>query len=166
LNFRGVLFSIPVYAKNSPQPALGSVSVDGETVGLPLLMNVKPLAAKALQDDYPILIVREVIRVIAKQIVAGGTEQGAGQNAGLLVSLLNLVSSNADLRSWLTLPQDVQVWQDFLPLGAHVLTISVNGHTQTASFTLEGQHALVLWAFDHSGGLVVRQIPVALGYGT
>ncbi len=160
LNFNGVMFSIPIYAKSSVVPLIAEVKIDHQRTTLPVLMSVKPLAAKALTEDYPIIIVREVLRVIAKQVLAAQVQRKGGLAGEVAVLVYNVVSSNADLRSWLTLPQDIQVWQDFLPLGPHRLSIEVNGVQESIPLDLQANTNVVIWAASVGPSLIVHRILV------
>ena len=69
------------------------------------------------------MITRQILRIVAKK----GSQQEAAKRSdglGLAMLLFNLVSENADQRSWLTLPNDAQIFRGSLGKGGHTLLLN------------------------------------------
>ncbi len=109
-----------------------SVSVAGNTVGTTSpIVYVQALAAKALREELPLMMVRQVLRVVAKKKMADEAGDKFGGLAGLGTMIFNAVSENADLRSWLTLPNDAQIMRGYVAEGEQELQLT-NGTAQGA----------------------------------
>lgn len=82
--------------------------------------NVCALATKALVEDYPKIFIRQILRLITKdqmQRQLGNQSPGLG----LIAAIASYATERADLRSWLTLPNNVQIADVRLPQGTHTL---------------------------------------------
>jgi len=81
---------------------------------------VRSLAAKALVEDYPRIFLRQLLRLVTKTELQNKADKEDRTLRGI-TSLASLLSENADRRSWLTLPDTVQVADFFLPEGTYPL---------------------------------------------
>ncbi len=89
--------------------------LEGETY---VLTDVEAIAMRDLQDQLPILVLKQVLRASAKGAVARTAREEGGVLGAVAVDLYNIFSEQADLRSWTTLPKNVQVAR--IPLGTGV----------------------------------------------
>jgi len=126
------------------------------------LMNVYDLAAKNLMDRYPIIVVQAVLSVIAKAAVTAGLadSQSSSSVAGLIAlagSVYGALTSNADCRSWLTLPANEQVWQAYLPNGSQVLNLSNNGHNTAVNLLVRSSKVNLIWVVQ-AGNLMQAHV--------
>ncbi|MEI7816087.1 MAG: hypothetical protein WCI45_02735, partial [Desulfuromonadales bacterium] len=76
-----------------------------------------------LKEKAPVIATRQIVRAIAKAAAAAAAKQNLGELGQLAVSVWNLVSENADLRSWLTLPANAQILRATLPVGDYKLAL-------------------------------------------
>ena len=87
------------------------------------ICDVRALAVKALKEKAPVLATRQIIRAVAKGVTAAEARKKMG-DLGLFAAIIwNLVSENADLRSWLTLPSNAQIFRTTLPAGSYQLAL-------------------------------------------
>jgi uncharacterized protein len=91
------------------------------------ICNVAALAARALAEQMPGILTRQVARAVAKGVSTHAAKEAGGEWAGLAMTIFNLVTENADLRSWLTLPAHVHVLSAWTDAGERVLGLSVPG---------------------------------------
>ena len=88
------------------------------------VVDVAALAVKHLKEQIPGMLVRQTLRAFTKYEM----QQQAGKNGGLagqlFANVYNIVSENADRRSWLTLPQTGQVMRFNLASGSRELNFS------------------------------------------
>lgn len=91
------------------------------------------LAIKALKEKVSSIAIRQVIRSTLKVVAAAEAKKKLGGLGSLAVSAYNFISENADLRSWTTLPFDIQIIRITLPPGEHNFIISHSGSGATAS---------------------------------
>jgi hypothetical protein len=104
----------------SPAPEL-DVSVSGDGARTQTICNLDAMAVQSLKEDYLAIMVRQVLRMIAKYKM----QKQAGDGAmGILMKVANLVTDNADDRNWRTLPQEVQVAELFVPAGKTTVSCS------------------------------------------
>jgi hypothetical protein len=88
-----------------------------------LLCDVRGLALKSLQEKMPILLTRQVVRAVSKALAQQTARQRFGDAGQLGMMLYSVLSENADLRSWLTLPENVQILRVNLPVGEQQLRL-------------------------------------------
>lgn len=100
------------------------------------IVRLQSLAAKQLQDEMPAIVVRQVVRVIAKEEMRQQMSRKGGDIGNILAGLYNIVSEKADTRSWSTLPDSIHILRmDFAP-GKHEVDMSINGNKRTVSFEI------------------------------
>lgn len=96
------------------------------------------LALRALKEEAKWRIIRQSARVVIKGSVfaAGTTMAVASDNAGVQAAgvgimvasaIYNNMSENADLRSFMTLPENVQILVADIPAGEHKLVFATQG---------------------------------------
>ena len=153
-------FVFPAYQGNAPTPMSLSVSDDQQRWGnTDVVVRTLPLAAHSLKDHYPFIFIRAVLRLVAK---AAMTHQANKQNgfAGLIAQIYSVVSNQADLRSWLTLPSNVQVLQHYAKPGHYKLLLQQSSHRQNVSVTLQSGKTTLLWVVDVGDRFIVHRIPI------
>lgn len=100
------------------------LSIEG---GSPLrssvITDVSAQARKSLADEYPAIFIRQALRLIAKYQIQKQLEQESSF-AGFAAQVFNLITDQADLRSWSTLPSTLQVAHSSLPAGFHRLSLN------------------------------------------
>ena len=110
--------SVPRFSSVPKRSRTLHVEIENQSVGATTsLENVMQVGRNNLNDRIAWVTTKALLRSAAKTIivdqVAEGVEEEHGQWAGIFVglagSLLNSYSESADLRSWLTLPNDIQV---------------------------------------------------------
>ncbi|WP_146066665.1 COG3014 family protein [Candidatus Venteria ishoeyi] len=130
-----VAISFPIYQGYSIPGSL-IVSRDQHRLGrTQMLTKVASMVAKALQEQRVGLIIRQLGRAVAKAELQRFSYDQGGNAVGLLVNLYNLFSEHADLRSWLSLPNNVQLLRIHVPAGIHQLQFqdSASGLRQNLS---------------------------------
>lgn len=95
-----------------------------ESVQSRVLESIEATAKRHLEDRMG----RVVAKAIAQAAVKAGIATGVGiaadsQELGLLTGLLLFAMSEADTRSWLLLPGELQVARIYLPAGTHELSL-------------------------------------------
>ena len=119
----GIAF--PVYDTVPTRLALLQVRIDGEPAGKTgELSDVEAKAIRTLVDDIPVLVARQVVRAVIKGVAADAAND-ADPLLGLFVNIYNLASEQADLRSWLLLPKNIQALRCYPSEGPHTVTFQV-----------------------------------------
>jgi hypothetical protein len=115
------------------------------------LVDTLAMAAKSLQEDYPAILTREVLRFATKTIstivAANAARQSAGDYGPLASLAVTMVGSAyqqlttvADIRSWLLLPNNAQLFVDNMPAGQYLVNI---GGSQENVNIKNGKNTLV-----------------------
>jgi len=119
-----VTIAFPIYREQwSPQTPV-SVSADGIPLGdTDPICDVRALAVKALKEKVPVIATRQIIRAIARGASNNFAKNQFGDLGTIGMSLVNYATENADLRSWITLPSNVQVLRASLPSGARKISL-------------------------------------------
>lgn len=87
------------------------------------ICDVRALAVKALKEKAPVIATRQILRAVAKGVTAAEARKKIGELGQFAVSVWNIVSESADLRSWLTLPANAQILRTTLPAGSYSLSL-------------------------------------------
>lgn len=131
------------------------VSISGAKTSTPAApaLDVRSLAYRDLNEHLPGVIARNISRA-AVQAGAQTAVNLAGGNsyAKLAVFAANTVVTavrRADTRSWITLPDGQQVWEDGEMAPANYqIGVEVNGRTVTVPVTLGANETKLLWIAD------------------
>ena len=119
-----VTVAFPMYNEKRSSPLALRVLNGADLLGsTEMICDVRALAVKALQEKAPTIAVRQVLRTIGKVAAAAQMKKQAGELGQLAGLVWNYVSESADLRSWLTLPADVQIFRIKLPAGKYQLAL-------------------------------------------
>ena len=110
--------AFPIYRGAWSEPTPLEIRANNKTLSSAAITYPRALAVKTLKDEAAELAVRQALRVYAKYKI----QEEAGVAA--LAHVYNFVSERADLRSWLTLPNDVQIIRLPLPEGQHTLSLT------------------------------------------
>ena len=119
-----VTIAFPIYDERwTPQTPLRILN-NNELVGsTEPICDVRALAVKALKEKAPVIATRQIIRAVAKGATAAEARKQMGDFGLLATNIWNIISENADLRSWLTLPSNAQILRTTLPAGHYQLTL-------------------------------------------
>jgi len=147
-SIRTVSVSYPVI-EPSTDPLLSAMTVSDKSFKLERVVDVNVMARRALKDEMPGMVVRGVVRAIAKGVVQDQLEKNGGLLGAIIGSVASAVTEQADDRMWRMLPGRVYVARGYLPPGEH--TVSVNGRNVVVN--VDGQYALVPLRFYESSVL-------------
>ena len=163
---RGQFFAIALPFYGQAQDLSGiyhSVQLDGKPLQPPeLTSRTSLLAENDLREAYPGIVLRQVARLVAKDIATNATLDALNRQddaAGLAVGLAALggvvamqaASTQADTRSWLSLPARADVLDIGLTPGQHRLTVTStygSGRTETLEFEAPPRGVVVVRLID------------------
>lgn len=152
--------AFPTYDPRDFTPARPlRVRADGETRTTEALAPVGPMAARALKERMPAMLVRQTLRAAAKYEAQKRAHEQLGPFAAFTTQIYNLVSERADLRSWLTLPAHAQATRLRLPAGEHELELSGPGGGATVSVPVTAGATTFVRAVQPAGELRVEVLP-------
>lgn len=136
--------ALPSYQNRLRQYSGLSLSYQGKQYQSQEIVRLQSLAAKQLQDEMPVIVTRQIVRVIAKEEVRQQMSRKGGDIGNILAALYNVASEKADTRSWSTLPDSIHILRmDFSP-GKHEVEMNINGNKRTVTFEInEDRQTLV-----------------------
>jgi hypothetical protein len=124
-------------------------------LGAPLtaqtIANIDALAINALKEDLPAALFRQAARVYAKyQMNRSVQSSGKGGNnpidAGAIVmQLFNVITEQADRRSWLTLPRQAQIARQFIDAGNYNIRLN---NSQSVKIEVKPQRSTLIWVIE------------------
>jgi uncharacterized protein len=148
--------SIPYYSNNQEYIHAANIRVkdkngiilQGKTA---LLVDTNLLAKKSLSEQYTAIVTREILRLIFKSTATYQLQKEAGITGLLVGSVYSVLTSRADLRSWLLLPENIQLYQSLISKGAYTLFID----NRKYRFLVKPNRTTLIWvtrigSFVHS----------------
>ena len=141
-------FALPMYTQFPPPPEPLAVSVDNRRLGgTAMICDVNALAARALAERMPGIIARQVVRAVAKGMASKVAKDQAGELGALAMSIYNVASEQADLRSWLTLPANIQIFSTWHAPGRRTVELAATngGNLWSGEVTLEPGKTTMLY---------------------
>lgn len=123
-------FALPVYNGTLVKYPSLTINLAGQTYTSEQIVRLQSLAAKELQQQMPSLLTRQALRLVAKENLRTTMSQQGGDIGNILAVLYNVASEQADTRSWLTLPDEVQILRLSLPPGQQAIELNIGGKTE------------------------------------
>ncbi|MGX9460035.1 COG3014 family protein [Shewanella sp. A14] len=115
------------------------------------IANINALAINALKEDLPAALFRQAARVYAKyrlnQSAQSNSRSANNQiDAGAMVmQIFNIISEQADRRSWLTLPRQAQIAKQFATAGDYVISLN---DSQNVKVEVKPNRTTLIWAIE------------------
>lgn len=151
--------SFPYYSahhQHQPRP-LRVYSSDGLLGSTGMIADINAMAVRALQEEIPAMVVRMVLRARAKhELHRQGSEQG-GILGSLLATIYNIVSEQADRRSWLTLPHNAQLLRQEMPVGSHRLELTAGAGSRSVNVEVKPGKVTLLRVINANNRLIIQQ---------
>jgi len=122
--------ALPSYQNRLHQYSGLALSYEGNTYQSNEIVRLQSLAAKQLQDEMPVIVARQVVRLLAKEEMRQQMSRKGGDVGNILAGLYNIASEKADTRSWSTLPDSIHVLRLDLAPGQHQLELNINGNSR------------------------------------
>jgi hypothetical protein len=107
-----------------------TLTYQGKSYQAEEIVRLQSLAAKQLQDELPIIVTRQITRLIAKEEIRQTLVKKGGDIGNIFANLYNIATEKADTRSWSTLPDSIHILRLNLSTGTHTLNLHVNGVSQ------------------------------------
>jgi len=130
--------ALPKYDVTPPQTFTTSISTGGQQTQTVLAQNYAGIAKASLSDHYPGILTKTTARAFVKYVTYLKAKK-ENKVLGFFTNLFNVSTEIADTRSWVSLPNNIQIGRLTLPPGKHTITIEAhdkNGNI-TATETLE-----------------------------
>lgn len=133
----------PTLVEDKWQATLYQYQLDNNVMTPVMMTNVNLMAAKALSEEMPHIITRNVFAA-ARNIALSQASCSTGGSIGTLLSLGTsiggLLLDKADERNWNLLPAQYNVNRVSLPYGKHTISINVAGKVYTQEINLTNSY--------------------------
>lgn len=124
---QSALVQFPVYASRG-RPQAAQVAVEGKTYEAQTVTSLESVARLHLDSRVGAMIARSAVSTALKAGIAGAAGAAAKDSGvGWLVFLLLSLGTEADLRSWMSLPNEFQAVRVRVPSGKQVVTVATPG---------------------------------------
>ncbi len=143
--------SLATYTSNSRPVSPGKIKGLGKSLTAAPIANLDALAITALKEELPAALIRQAARVYAKSEMARSVESSSKKRhnetdiAVIAMQIFNVVTEQADRRSWLTLPKQAQIARTYLNSGSYSVQLD-NG--TPAQVEVESGRTTLVWAVD------------------
>ena len=129
----------------------------GEIIGLGTVLKTAPLASidalaiTALKEELPSALFRQAARIYAKAEMARSVRSESKRrkdefDAGAIaMQIFNVVTEQADRRSWLTLPSQAQLGRRYLDAGQYQIRL---GQSQVQAVDVQSDKTTLIWIIE------------------
>lgn len=124
-------------------------------LGTPLtaqtIANIDALAINALKEDLPAALFRQAARIYAKyqmnRSVQSSSQRANNQvdAAAMVMQIFNVITEQADRRSWLTLPRQAQIARQFIDAGSYNVRLN---SSQNVNIDVKPNRTTLIWAIE------------------
>ncbi|WP_053062492.1 COG3014 family protein [Photobacterium aquae] len=137
----GAMYNLALpYYPQTALPAYSSLRLGNQALAEQPLANINGMAQYSLHEALPTLVVRQMLRAVAKNEVRRASAQQGDDLGNALANIFNTLTEQPDTRSWQTLPAAVGLAQQDVAAGQY--TLDWNGH-QVAVPVKSGRTTLV-----------------------
>ena len=119
--------AVPKLKTRPPLVRAAEVRVGDAAARTAVVEDVAALSEAALSEAMPKILLKTVLRGLAKYLTTRGVEKEAGEVGGFIANILTAATERADTRGWITLPNDIQMARLSLPAGEHRVTLRFLG---------------------------------------
>ncbi|MGL4474886.1 MAG: COG3014 family protein [Shewanella sp.] len=138
--------SLPTYLGSKPIFTPSTVQGLGKPLVSAPLANIDALASTALKEQMPAILARQAARIYAKAELNQSVNRNNQDNVGAVaMQIFNVITEQADRRSWLTLPQSAQLAQTYVEQGQYQLQIN---RGQTTAIEVQKAKTTLVWVIE------------------
>ncbi|MDO6497147.1 COG3014 family protein [Photobacterium sanguinicancri] len=123
---QGAIYNLALpYYRNVTLPRLSPLKLGNNSLNSEQVANVNSMAQQSLSEGLPAIVVRQALRVLAKDEVRRTAAKNGDDVGNVLANIFNTLTEQPDTRSWQTLPAAINIYQDDVKAGTQ--TLSWNG---------------------------------------
>jgi hypothetical protein len=149
--------SMPVYRFTPTSLRSGSILYDGHSQETSVVSDTDAIAARNLLDKFPILFAKQIARTYFKARATNKLSREYGAWGAVGGTLASVITEQADLRTWSSLPKEIQVARVFVPGQTTNITIkSIPGAYKEIVDIPEGARHLIVLCRATDVGLSIR----------
>lgn len=149
--------AFPFYAtENWYRPTSLRVTLDADHQSdTEMIANFGAMAVRSLKEKIPAMLVRQILRARVKHEMQKQAEK-ADPLAGFAATLYNIASERADVRNWLTLPNNAQALRLEAPGGEYNVQLQTLAGTNTVPVSLANGRLTILRVFNFNNQLKMQ----------
>ena len=136
-NMRFYSVALPSYQNYLTTYSPLSLHYQGKNYQSEEIVRLQSLAAKQLKDQLPVIVTRQVVRLLAKEELRQQLARKNGELGNIFANIYNMATEKADTRSWSTLPDSIHILRLNLPTGEHQLMFNINGQNQQVNVSIK-----------------------------
>ena len=136
-NMRFYSVALPSYQNYLTAYSPLSLNYQGKNYQSEEIVRLQSLAAKQLKDQLPVIVTRQIVRLLAKEELRQQLARKNGDLGNIFASIYNMATEKADTRSWSTLPDSIHLLRLNLPTGEHQLMLNINGQNQQVNVSIK-----------------------------
>jgi len=149
--------SMPVYRFTPTSLSSGSIVYDGHSQETSVVSDTDAIAARNLLDKFPVLFAKQIARTYLKARATNQLSKDYGAWGALGGTLASVITEQADLRTWSSLPKEIQVARVFVPGQTTNVTIrSIPGAYEEKVDIPEGARHLIVLCRATNAGLSIH----------
>jgi len=114
--------ALPKFESATPQTQSVRISTQSQTTHTTMVQNYSGIARASLNDHYPGIVAKTTARAFVKYLTYRKAKK-ENKILGFFTNLLNVSTEIADTRSWVSLPNNIQIGRVKLPPGTHTITL-------------------------------------------
>ncbi|GGP46079.1 COG3014 family protein [Shewanella saliphila] len=143
--------SLATYQRQIPLAEQSQIGGLGQTLYADSIAHIDALAINALKEDLPAALIRQAARIYAKyelnQSVQSSSRRASNQvdAAAMVMQIFNVISEQADRRSWLTLPRQAQIAKQFIDAGDYDIRLN---NSQNVKIEVKPNRTTLIWAIE------------------
>jgi hypothetical protein len=142
--------ALPYYPPIS-NASYSPLKLNQQTLDSTLLADVNLMAQRDLSERMPEIVIRQALRVWAKDQLRREAAKKEDDVGNLLFNVWNALTEQPDTRSWQTLPSEVRTSSAVVTPGEQVIT--VNGKTH--QFSVDQGHTVLVWISRQGSGATI-----------
>lgn len=148
----GVWYSValPYYPQASKQ-RYDAVSLNKDALNSDLLTDVNVMAQRDLSERMPAIVMRQALRVWAKEQIRREAAKQEDDVGNLLLNVWNTLTEQPDTRSWQTLPGQIRTSGSVVKPGKQEIFVDGKSH----QFEVDAGRTVLVWVSRQSGNATI-----------
>lgn len=143
--------SLATYYPDRTSIRPGQITGLGNELNAAPLANIDALAITALKEELPSALIRQAARVYAKAEMAQSVQSESKKRrnetdaAVIAMQIFNVITEQADRRSWLTLPKQAQLARKYVDSGRYQIGLD---QSATQNIDVQSGKTTLVWIID------------------
>ena len=122
-----IKLALPEFVSRGGGVTSVTTSVKGVLFRSEPVENLERIAFKSLEDEIARVLLKAIARAVVKETTARQLDGDGNNPAGLLLRVFNMITEQADLRSWVGLPREIQLLIAPVAPGTAQLVLELDG---------------------------------------